>query len=178
VTAAKKIDYKHELGELYASGREPVMVEVPDLTFAMIDGHGDPNTAPQFAHAIEALYTVAYAAKFAVKRAPQGIAYGVMPLEGLFWTPDLSAFTMQDGSAWDWTLMIMQPDLVTPTVFEAAKAAATARKSLDAIGHVRLERFTEGLAGQILHIGPYAAEGPTIQHLARVHRRAGLRAHR
>ncbi len=165
MTAPEKIDYKRELRNLYATGREPVMVDVPDLAFAMIDGHGDPNTTAEFAEAIEALYTVAYAAKFAVKRAPDGIDYGVMPLEGLFSTRDTSAFTMQDKSAWDWTLMIMQPDPVTPEVFDAAKVAASARKPLDAITGVRLERLTEGLAGQILHVGPYAEEGPTIQRL-------------
>ena len=165
MTAAKKIDYKRELHELYVPGREPVMVEVPELSFAMIDGHGDPNTTPGFADAVEALYTVAYAAKFTVKRAPEGIDYGVMPLEGLFWTSDMSPFTTQDKSAWDWTLMIMQPDLVTPEVFNAAKAAASARKSLDSISSVRLERFAEGFACQVLYVGPYAAEGPTIQRL-------------
>ena len=49
--------------------------------------------------------------------------------------------------------------------FDAAKVAASARKPLDAITGVRLERLTEGLAGQILHVGPYAEEGPTIQRL-------------
>ena len=165
MTATRKIDYKRELRELYAPGREPVMVDVPELAYLMADGHGDPNTAPEFSEAIEALYTVAYAAKFAIKRAPEGIDYGVMPLEGLFWTPDMSTFTTEDKPAWDWTLMIMQPDLVTPEVFGEAQVTAAKKKSLDAIGRVRVERFAEGLAGQIMHIGPYAAEGPTIQRL-------------
>jgi hypothetical protein len=165
MTAEKKIDYKRELRELYAASREPVVVDVPDLNYLMIDGHGDPNTAPEFSQAIESLYAVAYTAKFAIKRAPEGVDYGVMPLEGLFWTPDMSTFTTEDKSAWDWTLMIMQPDQVTSEVFGAAQAAATKKKSLDAIGRVRLERLAEGLAAQILHIGPYATEGPTIQRL-------------
>lgn len=165
MTTTKKIDYKHELRELYAPRGEPVIVDVPDLAFLMLDGHGDPNTTPEFSEAIEALYTVAYAAKFAVKRGPEGIDYGVMPPEGLFWTPDMSTFTTEDKSAWDWTMMIMQPDQVTPEVFGQAQATATKKKSLNAIGRVRLERFAEGLAAQILHIGPYAAEGPTIQRL-------------
>jgi len=160
-----KVDFKRELRELYAPGREPVIVDVPELAYVLIDGHGDPNTAPGFSEAIEALFTVAYTAKFAVKRAAAGIDYGVMPLEGLFWTPEMSTFTTDDKSAWDWTLMIMQPEQVTPEVFGEARAAATKKKSLDAIGRVRLERFAEGRAAQILHIGPYAAEGPTIQRL-------------
>lgn len=160
-----KIDFKRDLRELYAPAREPSLVEVPDLTFLMVDGHGDPNTTPEFSEAIEALYTVAYAAKFAIKRAPEGIDYGVMPLEGVFWTADMSTFATGGRSAWDWTLMIMQPDQVTAEVFGEAQATATEKKSLDAIGRMRLEAFGEGLAAQVLHIGPYAAEGPTIQRL-------------
>ncbi len=163
--SATKVDFKRELRELYAPAREPSLVEVPDLAFLMIDGHGDPNTAPEFSEAIEALYAVAYAAKFAIKRAPEGIDYGVMPLEGVFWTADMSTFATGERSAWDWTLMIMQPDQVTSEVFGEAQAAASEKKSLDAIGRMRLEALAEGLAAQVLHIGPYAAEGPTIQRL-------------
>jgi hypothetical protein len=165
MTATKKIDYKRELRQLYAPGGDPVIVDVPDLAYLTIDGHGDPNTSAEFSEAIEALYTIAYAAKFAVKHAREGIDYGVMPLEGLFWTPDMSTFTTEDKSAWDWTLMIMQPDHVTPEVFDEARATATKKKSLEAIGRVRLARYAEGRAGQIMHIGPYAAEGPTIRRL-------------
>jgi hypothetical protein len=162
---ATKIDFKRDLRELYAPAGEPSLVEVPGLTFLMVDGHGDPNTAPEFGDAIEALYTVAYAAKFAVKRAPDGINYVVMPLEGVFWTADMSTFATGEKSLWDWTLMVMQPDQVTSEVFGEAQAAAYEKKSLDAIGRMRLEAFAEGLAAQVLHIGPYAAESPTIQRL-------------
>jgi hypothetical protein len=163
--AATKIDFKRELRELYAPAREPSLVEVPDLAFLMIDGHGDPNTTPEFSEAIEALYTVAYTAKFAIKRAPQGIDYRVMPLEGVFWTADMSTFAAGERSAWDWTLMIMQPDQLTSEVLGQALATASEKKSLDAIGRMRLEVFAEGLAAQVLHIGPYAAEAPTIRRL-------------
>ena len=165
MTATKRIDYKRELRELYAPGGEPVILNVPALAYLMIDGHRVLGRGVRVAVAVEALYTVAYAAKFAVKRAPDGIDYGVMPLEGLWWTPDMSKFTTQDKSAWDWTMMIMQPDQVTTVVFEDARTKATKKKSLDAISRVRLERFTEGLAAQIRHVGPYDAEGPTIERL-------------
>jgi len=163
--SATKIDLKRQLRELYAAAREPTLIDVPELAFIMIDGHGDPNTSPEYSEAIEALYTIAYTAKFAVKRAPEGIDYGVMPLEGLWWTPDMSQFTTAEKSAWDWTMMIMQPDHVTTEVFEDARAKAAEKKPLEAIGRVRLELFAEGPAAQIMHIGPYAAEGPTIQRL-------------
>jgi hypothetical protein len=131
----------------------------------MIDGHGDPNRAPEYAQAVEAIYAVAYTAKFIVKRAPDGIDFAVMPLEGLWWTPDYSAFTTDDKSAWDWTMMIAQPEQVTAEVVEQARAKAARKKSLGAIGRVRLEHFREGRAAQVVHIGPYATEAPTIQSL-------------
>ncbi len=65
--ATKKIDYKRELRELYAPGGEPLIVDAPELAYVMIDGHGDPNTTDAYGAAIEALYAVAYSAKFAVK---------------------------------------------------------------------------------------------------------------
>jgi hypothetical protein len=168
--ATQKIDYKRELHELYAPGGEPLIVNAPELAYVMIDGHGDPNTTHEYGEAIEALYAVAYSAKFAVKGAAGGIDYGVMPLEGLWWMPDMSKFTTEDKSAWDWTRMIMQPDLVTTEFYEDARAKAAKKKSLAAISKVRLESLAEGLVAQITPIGPYASEGPTIQAAARFHR--------
>jgi hypothetical protein len=163
--SATKVDFKRQMRELYSPGREPALVDVPELAFIMLDGHGDPNTSPEYSRAIEALYTIAYTAKFALKRAPDGIDYGVMPLEGLWWAADMAAFTTAEKSAWDWTMMIMQPDELTEEAFESARAQAAEKKPLQEIGRVRLERFAEGRAAQVLHVGPYAAEGPTIERL-------------
>jgi hypothetical protein len=160
-----RVDLKRELRELYTASRCPGWVEVPELVFLMIDGHGDPNTAPEYGEAVRAIYAVAYAAKFVVKRAPDGIDFGVMPLEGLWWTPDMATFTTDDKSAWDWTTMIAQPEQVTPEVVERARAKAAGNLALAAIDRVRLERFREGHAAQVMHIGPYATEGPTIHGL-------------
>jgi hypothetical protein len=165
VTVTTKVDLKRELPELYSAARRPGLVEVPELAFLMIDGHGDPNTASEYAQAVEAIYTVAYTTKFILKRARDGIDFGVMPLEGLWWTPDMATFTTDDKSAWDWTMMIAQPEQVTPEVVEQARAKAAGKKALAAIDRVRLERFSEGRAAQVMHIGPYATEGPTIQRL-------------
>jgi len=163
--AGTKVDFKRELRELYSARRDATFVEVPELQFAMVDGHGDPNDAPEYAEAVQALFSVSYTARFALKRAPDGLDYGVMPLEGLWWAKDMSAFTAGDKSSWDWTMMIMQPAQVTRAVFEDARVAASRKKSLPAIDRLRLQPFNEGRSAQLLHVGPYAAEGPTIQRL-------------
>lgn len=160
-----KVDFKREFKELYAAPREPVLIDVPDLSFLMIDGRGDPSTAPEYTQAIEALYSVAYTLKFTLKRAAEPFDYAVMPLEGLWWAPDMSSFASGDRASWEWTAMIMQPDLVTGELVERALAEATAKKALPAAARLRLERFEEGPSAQVMHLGPYSAEGPTIARL-------------
>ena len=161
-----KIDLRKDLKHLYrASSKEVVQVEVPTLRFLMIDGEGDPNTSPRYAEAVEALFSVSYTAKFMVKKGAQKIDYAVMPLEGLWWSDDMSAFIDNDRRKWRWTMMIMQPHFVEEAVLDAATAEVKRRKSLPAQSDVRLESFTEGSCAQILHVGPFSEEGPTIQRV-------------
>lgn len=133
------------------------------MNFLMIDGEGDPNTAKSYGEAIEALYPISYALKFMAKKGDLGIDYGVMPLEGLWWADDMSAFSVGNKDAWKWTMMIMQPEFITPGMVEAAMQEVKRKKNPVALPLVRLEAFKEGKAVQILHIGPFSAEGPTIE---------------
>lgn len=162
----KKLDLKKSLKFLYQpSAKEVVQVDVPPMKYLMIDGQGDPNTSPEYAQAIEALFSVSYTVKFMVKKGALAIDYGVMPLEGLWWADDMSVFTSNDKARWQWTMMIMQPDFVPDElILEAIRVAR--KKDLPALEQLRLERFTEGRCAQILHIGSFSEEGPTI---ARVH---------
>lgn len=160
-----KVDLKRELSTLYASGHDPVLVDVPEFPFLMIDGHGDPNTSPIYAEAVQAVYQVAYTLKFTIKRSEGGIDFAVMPLEGLWWVPDMRTFSTEDKSQWDWTMMIRQPEMVTPEMVDRAKDAVASKHPSGAVARVRLERFDEGEAAQVLYVGPYADEGPTIQRL-------------
>lgn len=163
----KKIDFKKELKHLYqASAKEVAEVEAPQMNFLMIDGEGDPNTSKAFSEAVEALFTVSYTAKFMIKKAPLAIDYGVMPLEGLWWADDMSKFSTEDKSNWKWTAMIMQPPPVTKDIVAEAIASVRAKKKLAALSRLRFAALTEGRCAQILHIGPFSEEGPTI---AKVH---------
>ena len=162
----EKIDLKKTLKDLYqVSAKEPAVVEVPPLRYLMVDGEGDPNTASAYAEAIEALFSVSYTAKFMVKKGPQAIDYGVMPLEGLWWSDDLSAFRTGAKDCWKWTAMILQPDFVSDEVIGAAIEEVRARKKLPGVDRLRLDRLTEGRCAQILHVGPFSDEGPTIERL-------------
>lgn len=162
----QKVDLKKELKHLYqASAKDVVRVEVPSLRYLMIDGAGDPNTSPAYAAAVEALFSVSYTAKFMVKKGKPGIDYAVMPLEGLWWSDDMSAFVADDRSQWRWTMMILQPDFVEAALIQTAIAEVRRKKALAAVDELRLERFAEGGCAQILHVGPFSEEGPTIQRV-------------
>jgi len=147
-----------------ASAGKPEIVHVPEMSFVMIDGHGDPNTSRDYKDAIEALYTLSYTLKFALKKE-QGLQYRVAPLEGLWWADDLTAFDTDRKGEWMWTMMIAQPDALTVERFEVARDEAGRKKELPAIAKARLERFEEGSCAQVLHVGPFSAEGPTIAGL-------------
>jgi hypothetical protein len=170
-----KIDFKRELRELYLPRRQPVLVEVPELAFVMIDGRGDPSCAASYREAIEALYAVAYAAKFAVKRGASAIDFAVMPVESLWWTEGQAVFAQTSKSDWNWTAMIMQPEPVTAQIVTDAREQAAAKRSLPALDLLRYEHFVEGRTAQVLYVGPYRDEGPTIEALHAFIARQGLR---
>jgi len=160
----KKIDYKKELKNLYRpSAKKVEMVDVPEMNFLMIDGEGDPNTSQAFQDAIGALYPLAYALKFMVKRGEIGIDFGVLPLEGLWWADDMASFSVENKEGWKWTLMIMQPELVTGEMVEEAIKTVARKKNPASLPLVRFESYAEGRAAQIMHLGPFSEEGPTVE---------------
>ena len=172
----EKIDVKKELKHLYQpSAKEVLQVDVPAMNFLMVDGQGDPNTSQSYAEAIQALYAVSYTVKFMVKKGTQAIDYGVMPLEGLWWADDMSVFPGDDKSSWKWTTMIMQPDFVTGEMIAEAIMEVKKKKNPPALSKVRFEPFSEGVCAQILHIGPFSEEAPTIERVHRFIDAAGTR---
>ena len=108
---------------------------------------------------------MSYAIKFMIKKGAQKRDYAVMPLEGLWWADDLSAFVANDRAKWKWTMMIMQPAFVPNEVIEQAVGEVRRKRNLPGLHHVRLEEFAEGLCAQVLHVGPFSEEGPTIERL-------------
>ena len=159
----QKIDFKKELSQLYRPGKAKVAtVDVPAMNYLMINGRGDPNTSTEFAQAIECLYATSYTLKFMVKKGALAIDYGVMPLEGLWWTEDMRKFSTERKDDWLWTAMIMQPYFITEEMVEEAKEKVKHKKNPPALSKMQMKSFEEGLCAQIMHIGPFSEEGPTI----------------
>jgi hypothetical protein len=150
----------------FDASRSAEFVRVPELAFLMIDGHGDPNSSAEYREAIEALYALSYSLKFGLKKE-LGIVYRVGPLEGMWWAEHMTVFEIGRKADWNWTAMITQPDVVTPDWFDGARDEVQRKRPLPALERAHLERFEEGLVAQVLYLGPYSDEGPTI---ARLHR--------
>ena len=173
-----RTQYKH----LYKpSAKKVVLVNVPPLQFAMLDGIipagqrvGD---SPDFAEAMNALYGISYTLKFMFKkRAENPIDYPVMALEGL-WGTESGMFDPAVRETWLYTAMIMQPDIITPEVFEAGRAQLLKKHPGPGPQRLRLETFHEGPAIQVMHLGPYATEMATITRMDEFAQANGLTLH-
>ncbi len=159
-------DFKKTLDAYRARRGELRVVDVPDLQYLMVDGHGDPNTSADFTEAVAALYPVAYRLKFASKRE-LGRDYVVPPLEGLWWADDMDAFTAaRDKSRWDWTLMLMVPGWIDHAAYVVAVEQVAAAKRPSRLQDVRLDPLSEGRCVQTLHVGSFDDEAEV---LARMH---------
>lgn len=161
-----KIDFKKTLADLYNPPRDGfVMVTVPPMNYLMVDGHGDPNVAAAYGEAVETLYAVAYRLKFLSKQA-LARDYAVPPLEGLWWAEDMDHYTVKrDKSEWSWTMMIMTPEWINEGMFATAVSEVRSKKNPPALPKLRLGLLEEGLVAQIMHIGSYDDEAPTLARL-------------
>jgi hypothetical protein len=160
-------DFKKAHKALYAPTTKPSIADVPEMTFIMVDGKGDPNIGAEYSSAIEVLYGLSYTIKMGNKDV---LEYVVPPLEGFWCTGDDSngtGETVFDKNKFTWTALIRQPDFVTAEIFENAKSALAKKKPNLDTSKARLETIDEGLCVQVMHVGPYDDELATIAILDR-----------
>ncbi|GAA1482388.1 GyrI-like domain-containing protein [Gordonia sinesedis] len=161
----QKFDVKKELSDLYnPKNRDWQPVDVPPMHFLMVDGAGDPNTAPAYREAVEALYSVSYGVKFASKKSLER-DYVVAPLEGLWRADDPGVFVRREKDQFRWTMMIRQPEWIDEQMVTDAVDRAAAKKDLPALPGLRFSDYDEGRSVQLLHSGPYDDEGPALAQL-------------
>ena len=160
------VDFKKTQKELYQPGEKPSVIEVPEMVFIMVDGHGDPNTSEEYQASVEVLYGLSYTVKMSKMsdKQPKGYYdFVVPPLEGL-WSIDESILEpdITEKSAFRWTSMIRMPEFVVQEVFETMKINLAKKKPNLDLSFVRLEVFNEGLCAQVMHVGSYDSEPETI----------------
>ncbi len=160
-----KIDLKKTEKQFYAPKKEPAIVEIPRMNFLMVDGKGDPNTSQEYTDAVQVLYSLSYTLKFYIKHNNLGSDYTVLPLEGLWWIDDMEKFKTAKKDDWLWTAMIRQPDFITQEQINTAIDLVRKKNNPTKLESVRFKSFTEGSVVQVMYIGPYSDEGPTIEKM-------------
>ncbi|NHJ22632.1 MAG: hypothetical protein EAX91_16920 [Candidatus Lokiarchaeota archaeon] len=169
-----KVDFKKNMKECYqSSSKEVVLVDVPEMQFLMIDGMGSPGDSKEYQDALATLYPIAFKIKFLSKA--KGKDYVVPPLEGLWWADNMDDFVEGNRDKWKWTMMIMTPDWIDVETFKKAIEETKIKKPelSDLLLKLRFEKYKEGKAAQIMHIGPYSEEGPTIQKVHDIIKKEG-----
>jgi hypothetical protein len=173
-----KLDLVRTHKSLYTpSDREFHIVEVPAFSFVMIDGKGDPNTSPMYQEALTALYGLVYTIKFA-KKKETGQDFKVMPLEGLWWVENLAELDFKNKGNWFWTMMIVQPSFITYADFESAQQAVLKKGGSELATTARFEIYDEGTSVQVLYLGAYANELPTVEKMHAFARQQGYELHK
>jgi len=158
-----KVDFKKTQKKLYQpSSKEVVMIIVPEMQFLMIDGMGSPGDSQEYQDALATLYPVAFKTKFLSKG--KGKDYVVPPLEGLWWADDMNDFRSGHREKWKWTMGIMQPPWITKELIKEAIEITRKNKPelSELLTKLRFENYNEGKSAQIMHLGPFSEEGPTI----------------
>lgn len=151
-------------------------LDIPERRFVMIDGEG-PAGEVAFAPRMPGLYATAWTLRFALKK--RGVTTKVGPLEGWWWTTDgstdLDTIFGEDRGTWRWTLGIALPDEAAPVELDAALAAGRAKLVEPFAANLRVESFDEGRVAQLLHLGSYAGERPSVERLHAAIEAANLR---
>ncbi|MHA1560914.1 MAG: GyrI-like domain-containing protein [Promethearchaeota archaeon] len=163
----KKLDYKKEFPDLYKpSLKEPTIIKIPKMMFFMIDGTGDPNTSDEYKEVVQLLYNISYALKMKViKKETPSKDYVVPPLEGLWYMPKMEEWSMDEKDKWEWTMMIRIPDFVKDSQIKKAMKILKETKNPDSFSKLRYEQYDEGTCVQIMYLGPYDEEPPTIKKI-------------
>jgi len=151
-------------------------LEIAPVRAVMVDGDGQPGETT-FGARMPGLYTTAYSLRFALKH--RGVERRVGMLEGLFWTADgatdLDLILGPDRGTWRWTLFIALPDEASDEELADALAKGRAKVPPEIAEDLRVETLTEGAVAQVLYLGRYDAERPTIEALHAAIAAAGLR---
>ena len=162
-----KVDWKKKWKHLYKPPTgKVVLVEVPEIQYLMVEGHGDPNISQEYKDTFGIIYPVAYTLKFMSKG--KGKDYVVMPPEALWWADDMNDFLTGNKDNWNWLSIMMIPNNITEEMFNEAVEQVRTKKADElppTFSKLRFEKYNEGKAAQIMHIGPFSEEHENIMKI-------------
>jgi hypothetical protein len=168
-TITSTTDYDRLLDALYMKTRTSVQeIDLPDVRVITVNGN-EPPGSQQYSDAIGVLYGIGYGLKMGLKfekiPRPKGwFDYRVGALETIWWSVS-GPLRIDDPKTLRWQAYLMVPRFVSAALVEEARRQAKAKHAEVPYDQASLEVVSEGRAVQILHLGPYSAEQPTIDRL-------------
>lgn len=154
----------------YTARQSPELYHCKPTEYISITGQGDPDST-QFATHIQALYTVAYALKFASKKDKNDFV--VAKLEGLWWFDEAKfhSISMSDApksiprGEWNYRLLIRMPHFVGEQDLNKIIPDLIAKGKTETLKQVVWYKMNEGKVVQALHIGPFSTEPDTLNKI-------------
>lgn len=152
-----KYEWRKAEKSLYGVKASPKVVEVPQQSFIMLDGMGNPNL-PGFAEEVSALYALAYAIKMDYKKSHtnQEIQdFTVYPLEGIWQQKEQGELVKEELI---YTIMIAQPSFISKEMVKEALEKVKVKKPNSHYEKIRFETVKEGKCLTMLHLGSFDSE--------------------
>lgn len=157
-----KLDLFREFRDEYVAPKAPALIRVRPAKYLAVEGHGAPGSAA-FQAQLSALYSVAFTVKFQEKA--RGRDFRMLMLEGIYDLPEAPA-PGKTAVPMRWTLLLRMPNSLRPAAVRTAIRTLRAKGKPANVENVRLRWMREGRSVQLLHVGPYAAEHPTLERMA------------
>lgn len=167
----QKLDLQKAYPEYYTAAEKPKVVNLEPYYYLTISGKCAPEN-PIFEEAISRLYALAYKIKFASKA--NEMDFIVPKLEAFWWVEGETPFEKSPREEWFWQLMIRMPDFIGRQEVATAILELKAKNKLPDNHGLNFEEIHEGLSVQLLHIGSYEDEWPSIQKMLQFAQREGF----
>jgi hypothetical protein len=153
--AKSTLDLLKEDSNYYTQNSDPVLIQVRDYNYLMSSGVSSPEDA-KFNNAIEAIYKAAYGLKFHYKSL--GRDFVVPKMEAQWWVEGPLPFEKTPRNQWHWNIMIPMPSYVNEAQVQEVLGTLDQQHS----DLISFEALGETDVVQVLHIGSYDQEGPSI----------------
>ena len=152
-----KYEWRKVEKSLYGVKASPKVVDVPQQSFIMLDGTGNPNL-PGFTEEVSALYALAYAIKMDYKKSHTNQEvqdFTVYPLEGIWQQKEQGELVKEELI---YTIMIAQPSFISKEMVEEALEKVKVKKPNAHYEKIRFETIKEGKCLTMLHLGSFDSE--------------------
>ncbi len=158
----EKTDLKKVYPKYYRASKKPELLTLEPDHFLSLSGMSAPED-DLFLTGIKAMYAVAYRVKAYYKQLDQDFV--VPKLECFWWVESTLPFDQTPRKEWFWELLIRMPGFVEKSIVDDCVSLAIKKTGISMLDEVYFKSIDEGECVQMMHIGSYEEEMPTIEKI-------------